>query len=305
MKNLKQEPTPYTKEWLRERAFNSLEKIEEGVWDFSDSLLLYNPEGAEEYASLQEADTPYSQMVTNPEKEYLKEIASNIVDELPNQFEYIDLGPGTEHKEQFFFDAAKEQKKEFLYTPVDINEDFLKLSSAYVSSQGIGTNPVRASFEELPERLGESEMSRFVSLGFTFPNYAPEKILRLLQSIAAKNGQAFISVQICDRVDMEGLKNAYSGDMYKLIDLKLYLLGLNGETDILSRETDCGVQVWYTLKNSNKKLEAKGIFSGDKLLVLQSLRYDKEQLEKEIQEVFAEYTLYDTGKSFIGALLKT
>jgi hypothetical protein len=38
MKNLNKEQSPYTKEWLEKRAFSSLEKIGEGVWDFSDSL---------------------------------------------------------------------------------------------------------------------------------------------------------------------------------------------------------------------------------------------------------------------------
>lgn len=304
MENLKNEQPLYTKEWLKERAFSSLEKIEEGVWDFSDSLLLYNPKGAEEYVSLQEEDTPYSRIVTTPENEYLKEIATRIVDELPNQFEYIDLGPGSEHKEQFFFDAAKEKQKEFLYTPVDINEDFLKFSDKHVSSQGIRTKPLRASFEELPEKLGDVNTSRFVSLGLTFSNYTPEKILRLLKSIAGEKGYAFINAQMRDRIDMKELEKTYA-EAYKAYDSKIELLGLNPQEDISSRETDDSIRVWYTLKNSNEKLEEKGIVNGDKLLVFQSLRYDKESLEKEIAAVFPNYTLYDTGKSFVGALLKT
>jgi hypothetical protein len=305
METFKHKQLPYSKEWLRERAFNSLEKIGEGVWDFSDSLLLYNSEGAEEYASLQETDTPYSRMVTKPEKEYLKEIAENIVAELPDQFQYIDLGPGSEHKEQFFFDAAKNRGKEFLYTPVDINEDFLKLSDKYVSSQGIRVNPLRTSFEELPERLGKASTQRFASLGLTFSNYAPEKILRLLKSIVGEKGYAFINAQIRNRIDMEELQNAYSGDTYKVFEPKIELLGLSPQEDVSSRETDDGIRVWYTLKNSNEKLEAKGVARGDKLLVFQSLRYNKESLEKEIAAVFPEHTLYDTEKSFIGALLKS
>jgi hypothetical protein len=305
MGNFKNEPSPYTKEWLEKRAFASLEKIGEGAWGFSDSLLLYDPKGAEEYVSLQENDTPYSRMVTKPEKEYLKEIAASIVDELPEQFQYIDLGPGSEHKEQFFFDAAKNKEKKFLYTPVDINDDFLELSDKYASRQRIRTSPLRASFEELPERLSEAGMPRFVSLGLTFSNYTPEKILRLLKSIAGEKGRAFVNAQIRDRIDMEELQKAYSGDTYKIFEPKIELLGLHPQEDISLRETDDGIRVWYTLKNSNDKLEEKGVVSGDKLLVFQSLRYDKESLEKEIAAVFPEYALYDTGKSFIGALLKT
>lgn len=305
MENKKKEEVLYTKEWFQNRAFSSLKKISEGVWDYSDSLLQYESKGADLYESIQEEDTLYSQLVTKPEREYLRDIAPNIVSELPNGFEYIDLGPGTEHKEQFVFDSARKQNKDFTYMPVDINDRFLELSNNCALDQGLRTNPLRLSFEELPEKLDKTFDRRFVSLGFTFPNFNPEKILNLLKSIAGEKGYAFINAQIRERIDMEALQKAYSGDMYKLCDSKIQLLDIDPENDISKRETDDGIHVWYTIRNSNEILNAKGIRKGDKLLVLQSLRYNKETLEKEISKVFPNHTLYDTGKTFIGSLCRS
>ncbi len=140
----------YKAEWFNRRAFESIKRLDEGVWDFSDSLLLYLPQSAKEYESIQETDTSYFHLVTQPEKQYLKNISSSIVKELPNEFAYIDLGPGTEHKEQYIFDEAKIQGKKFTYIPVDINEHFLDIAREYAEGQKIQVKSVLSSFEGLP-----------------------------------------------------------------------------------------------------------------------------------------------------------
>ncbi len=63
--------------------------------------------------NLQREDDPYAKLITEPERAYLQSIADDIVAELPDGFEYIDLGPGTAHKEQFIFDAARKAGKTF------------------------------------------------------------------------------------------------------------------------------------------------------------------------------------------------
>ena len=138
--------TKYDNEWFKKRAFRSLSIITPHVWDYSDSLLLYLSSGVEQYESLQKTDTPYFKLVTKPESEYLQSIAKSVVDLLPNKFEYIDLGPGTEHKEQFFFDELKRQGKDFTYIPVDISEYYLKLAERHAINQGIKVKPANASF---------------------------------------------------------------------------------------------------------------------------------------------------------------
>lgn len=293
----------YNESWFRERAIKSIKKINDGVWDFSDSLLIYIGSGDAVYEQLQEEDTSYFKLVTKPEHEYLQLIAKNIADILPNNFEYIDLGPGTEHKEQFLFDELKKQRKTFTYVPVDISDHFLEMAESHATSQGIPVRKVKASFEELPEVLGESTTPRFVSLGLTFSNYAPQEILKLLTDIAGVNGFVFINAQMRDRVDMVELQKVYQEDAVRLVDDKVRLIGLDPFTDISPRIADDGFRVSCLVINSNPVLESIGIVPGDKLIVFQSLRYTKESLESELAQYAHES--FDTGSSFIGTIIKT
>jgi hypothetical protein len=302
---IKEKKEAYTNGWFRERAFSSLKKIGDHSWDYSDSLLLYTPGTESEYESIQKGEDPYSELITKPERKYLEEIAESVVRQLPSEFEYVDLGPGTAHKEQFIFDAAKKARKNFIYRPVDISEYYLDQAANYASAQNIDVLPTQSSFEELPEKSPKSSSSRLVSLGLTFTNYESQEILSLLKAAAGEGGYIFVDAQMRDRVDMEKIVSTYAKDVRALSDPKLKLLGLDPVADVADYKTNDGVQMWYTLKNSNPVLEEKGIGAGDELLMFQSLRYTKESFEEALKATGLSYTLFDTNESFIGALLKT
>lgn len=293
----------YTHEWFKRRAFSSLRKIREGVWDYSDSLLIYVSSGVETYESLQEENTPYHQLVTKPEHAYLKTIADQVAALLPDSFDYIDLGPGTEHKEQYFFDALKRMGKQFTYIPVDISDYYLSIARKHAENQGIPCDPVQSSFEELPARLGAVSRPRFVSLGLTFSNYEPHVIVELLRNIAGPGGSAFIVAQMRDRIDMNELQKIYQDDVSHAMDDKLRLLGLDPSIDITPRIADEGIRAWTTVLNCNHELEKIGVRAQDKLLIFQSLRYTKPSLEESLKD--AEHQIFDIGSSFIGALVQS
>lgn len=292
----------YTQEWFKKRAFSSLKKIREGVWDYSDSLLIYVSSGVEVYESLQEENTPYHQLVTKPEHAYLKMIADQVATRLPDSFDYIDLGPGTEHKEQYFFDAFKRMGKQFRYMPVDISEYYLNIARKQAEHQGIPCDPVQSSFEELPARLGTVSRPRFVSLGLTFSNYEPHVIVELLQNIAGPGGTAFVVAQMRDRIDMNELQKIYQEDVSHAMDEKLRLLGLDPSMDVTPRIADEGIRAWTTVLKSNPELEKLGVRAQDKLLVFQSLRYTKSSLEESLKDT--QYQAFDSGSSFIGVLVQ-
>lgn len=292
----------YDHEWFKRRAVASIKKINEGVWDYSDSLLLYVSSGVETYESLQEIDTPYFKLVTQPEREYLQSIAKDVVQELPSYFEYVNLGPGTEHKEQFIFDEAKKQNKQFTYIPVDISDHYLKLAESHAVGQDIVVKKIQASFEELSGLLGEAKVPRFVSIGLTFSNYVASDAISLLEGIAGKGGFIFINTHIRDRVDMAALQNAYQKDAVTVADEKLRLIGIDPDHDITPRLADDKIQVSGFVLNTNKTLEDIGIKNGDKMILFQSLRYTKNQLEEVLKDT--RHTLFDTGNSFIGSVIK-
>lgn len=293
----------YTQEWFKDRALSSLKKIREGVWDYSDSLLIYVSSGVEAYESLQEENTPYHQLVTKPEHAYLKTIADQVAALLPDSFDYIDLGPGTEHKEQYLFDALKRAGKQFTYIPVDISEYYLSIARKHAENQVIPCDPVQSSFEELPARLGAVSRPRFVSLGLTFSNYEPDVIVELLRSIAGRGGSAFVVAQMRDRIDMNELKKIYQDDVSHAMDEKLRLLGLDPNVDVTPRIADEGIRAWTTILNCNQELEKIGVRAQDKLLVFQSLRYTKSSLEESLQDT--QHQIFDIGSPFVGALVRS
>lgn len=295
----------YPIEWFKRRAFESLKKIDDDTWDYSDSLLAYVPTGAEAYEDLQEDTTSYFHLVTKPEREYLQSIADEIADMLPDHFEYVDLGPGTEHKEQFFFDALVKKNKTFTYIPVDISDYFLSLAHKYASEQNIPTRPIQASFEELAEKLGETKNPRFVSLGLTFSNYDPDIIINLLKDIAGPNGFIFINAQMRDRTDLPELQKFYQEEAIPIFDAKIKLLDLDREKDITPYLADDCIKIWCKVAHPNEKLQEIGVKSNDSLLVLQTLRYTKESLEETLQATGSEYTLLDKDSSFIATVLRT
>lgn len=302
MEGLRQEQ--YSPAWFERRAFDGLTQTGKNEWDYSDSLLMYMPGSDDTYEAVQETDTPYNRLVTVPERAYLESIAGSVVDALPNGFEYIDLGPGTEHKEQFVFDAAKRQGKQCTYRPIDISERYLALSSGYAKEQGIPVAPLRSSFEELPKRLGTPQAPRFVSIGLTYGNYEPARILPLLKDIAGEKGTAFINAHIRERTDMKALRDIYADVALAMVAPKLRLLGIDPESDISHIGTTEEIKMWYTLRHTNAKLEAKGVAAGDRLMAFESLRPGREALERDVSRAFPEYRLLDDSSSpFVGALL--
>lgn len=291
-----------SQEWFEGRAKQSLKKVREGVWDFSDSALAYSPAGMRAYALAQQEDgAKYKDGVTNKESEFLRSIAPEVIADLPQSFSYIDLGPGTEHKEKFFFDAVKEQNKTLTYIPVDVSGEALEVAKAFGTQEGFETNELYATFEELPNVLNEDGY-RFVSLGLTFANYNLPKILKLLNEIIGKEGGAFIVLQLRDRIDIEEIRQTYcSPQLMTMWHGKLSLIGIQPE-EIEISATD-GVVIEGKIKSVNEETAKLGLQTGDIIKIHQSLRYRLEDFLAGVKEQF-NHKVYDKGSEFVGILLE-
>lgn len=293
----------YNSLWFKERAIQNITKLADNVWDFSDSLLFYLPGSDQIYESVQEEGGAYFDLVTKPERDFLEYAAPQIIEQLVDGFTYIDLGPGTEHKEQYIFDAAKQAGKTFKYIPVDISERYLRMATTYAQRQSIETQALRTSFEELPHTLDGTNGRRFVSLGLTYSNYYPQFILSLLKQIARGDGKIFVNTQIKERVDATRLQAVYEDTVIPMIQPKLNLLGIDYKKDIASTEVTSEVKIWCTLENTNELLDKKGLAVGDRLLVFQSLRPELAEFKADIHSVFQSAKFIDCGNSFLGAVL--
>ena len=293
----------YDDAWFRLRALASLKRINASSWDYSDSLLLYAPGGDDEYEASQQSDTAYAWLITQPEQRYLQDVAGKMAAALPDYFEYVDLGPGTAHKEYYLFDALQAAGKEFVYRPVDISPAYLEAAASSAAGRGIAVQPILSPFEDLATKLETGERPRFVSLGLTYSNYPPETILSMLAAIAGPGGYAFVEVQLRERVDMAAITNAYQRDIATLSSLKLALLGIEHEGDVESYVCDDAVRMWAVLRNIPPQLEAVGVKRGDKLMTFMSLRPTLEQFEADIVKHFRSYELLDAEQPFVGALI--
>lgn len=292
-------------EWFERRAWNSLRPLGDGRFDFSDSALLYSPAGSQGYESAQKINASrYRELITEPEMEQLGAIAPSIVSRLPQQFEFVDLGPGSEKKENFIFNAARKQGKKICYTPVDISQTFLENAATNAKRHGMKVNPARASFEDFAEQNNELGKSRFVSLGLTFGNYAPEEILPLLEKIARRmthHSYYFINIQQRSQAHAAEIASSYENLLEPLILPKLQLLGLNPRLDVESSWVTPGIEAWCRLRNTTRELEERGIAAGSELQLLRSLRYSEAELETALAG--REHTFFKRN-GFIGALVR-
>lgn len=295
----------YSLEWFKDRALRSLKRIDDTTWDYSDSLLLYSPDGDVGYEQVQATDTLYYKLITAPEHAFLRGIAHDVVAALPDNFLFVDLGPGTEHKEQFIFDQVHAQHKTIHYAPVDISDRYLRIASEYAVAQGIDVTPLRAPFEDALQHMPNKEIQRFVSLGMTYGNYVPKDMLYTMRRLMGSYGYGFISAHIRDRVSMPEVVRAYEEGIYGLLDSKIALLGVDPKTDVSERRVDDAIQGWYTLGHVPEALAPVGVAVGDTMLMFRTLRPTAESYRKSILDEFPNSVFFDTGGPFIGTLLRT
>ena len=294
----------YSLEWFQSRALSSLEKGKDGVWDYTDSAIIWQPRAIEFYKSLQTKDNAYKRTVTNEDSSLLQKIAPKIVDLLPESFTYIDLGPGTEDKESFFFEAMQKALKKMVYVPVDVHKDMLNGAAATARTFGFVAQPLQCDFESVANLLKGKEGYRFVSIGPTFINYRPQDGLAMLREISGKDGSILLLVQLRDRIQSKQLIDAYNEPENRaLIDLKVSLLGFDPKEDLEDYAVTDEVKISYRVKHVPPALKKIGMKEGERILAHLSLRYSRQELEALFKQDF-DVTYFDEGYSFIGVFLK-
>lgn len=287
-----------TMAWFQAEAWKSLHRGDDDMWDFSDSSLTYSPASVEAYGAIQEEETEYSRNVTQVEHELLKTTAVELAADLPDTFSYVDLGPGTEHKERYLFDELRKAGKAFEYFPVDISTEVLAESSRFATAEKVPVHPVCNQFEDIASTIDQLvPKPRFVSLGATFANYEPSVIVTMLLQLAGEGGSAMVTVQLRDRIDIAILKKVYADPgTLKTFEVKLGLLDV-APGDIECFDVTDDIAIRAKISNPSPRLTAIGMKSGDWVTVLKSYRHSFNQVKKIFENT--QYNIQDTGKSFI------
>ncbi len=295
-----------TPEWFAERAKNKLVKTGAGQWDFSDSALFWTDEVVKQYEDAQTVDgDDYKSQVTDAETVYLKKIMPDLVSHFPSKINYIDMGPGTENKQDYIIDEIKKQGKSLVYTPVDINSSMVESVSTHVSKEGIATFPIQSSFEDMEQFIEDKVTPRFLSLGLTFLNFNIDDILSILKKSLNAEGLAFINTQPREKVkDLKELVKAYSSkNLLKIYNSKLKLIGLEIDEDMGTIEVTDEVKVYYHVKKPSEQAKLLGICEGDTLFIFQSIRYPMDALKSRLESEFHCTYLYSED-DYLAILLK-
>lgn len=298
LKNLEGNTDIGSVEWFQRQAWKSLQQSPDGSWDFSDSSPLYSPASLIAYRETQHEETEYGRHVTAVEHEVLQHVAPEIVLSLPSHFAYIDLGPGTEHKERYFFDAVQKAGKTIEYYAVDISKTVLIESERFASERNIACHSIHDRFEDIVQTV-ETQIAkpRFVSLGATFANYEPNIAIPMTLQFAGEDGSVMITAQLRDRIDIDEVRRAYvSPQMIKLYEGKLALLGLFPE-DIGGFRASDDIIVHARIKKPSRRLASLGMKPGDSMNVLKTYRWTHEQLKEALRDT--QYSLHDAGKTFV------
>lgn len=295
-----------TTEWFKERANKKLVKVGEGMWDFSDSALFWTDEVVKQYEEAQTTDGDgYKKHITNAETVYLKKIIPDLVSCLPPKINYVDMGPGTENKQDYVIHEIIREGKSLMYTPVDINKCMVDAASSHVSKEGIATTPVQSSFEDMEQFIGDKVTPRFLSLGLTFLNFKIDDILTILKKSLNSDGVAFINTQPREKIkDFKELVKAYSGEnIQKIYNSKLRLIGLEINEYMGVIEVTDEVKIYYRVRKPSEHAKSLGICEGDKIFVFQSIRYPTEFLKTRLESEFV-CTYFDTEDDYLAVLLK-
>lgn len=287
-----------TEAWFRQEAWKSLQRAPDGSWDFSDSSLMYSPASTQAYREAQEEDTAYAREVTAVEHGVFRDVAKDIAVALPQQFSYIDLGPGTEHKERYLFDAVHAEGKHFEYYPIDISSDVLAESRRFAAEQNVVIHPMNGRFEDVAREIEQSVPEpRFVSLGATFANYEPSVIIPMTLQLAGKDGSVMITAQLRERIDINEVRKAYeSPQTIKMYEGKLSLLGIQPD-DIERFEVSDDLIVRAQIKTPPQRLATMGMEPGDWVTILKTYRWSRGQLEDALRDT--DFVIHDTGATFV------
>ncbi len=286
-------------DWFRKRAIEKISKVSEDLWDYSDSALVYTPAAAEEWMHIQRDTTGlYKQRVADASTKIVEFAAPKIIQELPSDVAYIDLGPGAENKQELFIEPMFARGVKVQYIPVDINQQMLEVASDFTRGK-TKVEPILAEFDEIATVIESREIGyRFVSLGPTYMNYDPKEAISILEKIC-KGGSAFVSAQLRERIRMEEVIESYRQMTGTILKSKIELLGFNFDQDVMRSEADDKIFVYILVKNIPIQLAHLGMKKGDRILVHKSYRPTLEEFKNSFNGL--RPVIFDSGEDFVGA----
>lgn len=289
------------KKTKQEEANIKLEKIDEGVWS-SSSTLMWSREGINAYNNLQ-SNAEYKKNITEKEIQFLEARAKDIRYFLPNNFTVIDLGPGDGRKSIVLMSAISKNRN-VRYIGIDMSPKMIELAQERFASNQLQGEFQNADFVDKlsPIRDTINEICLVTALGLT-PFSDPDKNLLLLSKIK-KDDRAFLTFEPKERASLEQEKQSYGSEKaMEFHRATLKQLGLEYGVHVDNLEISDEIGVYVIVKKLTPALVREGVEVGDKIRIGLSARLSISELAVLFESRGMMANFLDDGGKFVGLLL--
>ena len=248
-------------------------------------------------------DDLFSRQLYKPFLLALDKNINRIFSGVQGNVDFIDLGPGYPDKTAPLVKHLLTLGVNIRYIPVDISRYFLDATVSYFATWGIEIIPLNILFEEAPLELQKAGLNnhdsmRIINIGFTFNNFSPDSILRLLQKLVTKKSVVIIATQIIDDRRIEESIEPYRSMKADKFNFKmLELIGLNRAAfDYVVRIHNGRIEMGYAA-NEDIYLDGVGnIKKHDILITSFSYRYRENQLTDYLERYFSNIDVIKDNK---------
>ncbi len=265
----------------------------------NDSKTWYmTPEQGRGYIAVHDSEQ-YASGMFDSEYCLLQKHSSKLMGLMPDNFTYLDLGPGAGKKSKLILNEAIALEKTPFYGYVDVSSFILGAAAETLQDLNLEQKPFLGNFvDEDNLSLMKQQLPnqpKFVYLGSTFANYEPNCLLYTFRHFLNSNDVLYVSMQEKPE-NIDSLLEQYSVEAYPSGFLEgLSQLGLHPkQLEVRYSEKNQRVENYVVIEKVPSLLE-NYVKEGDKIVFFTSRKTTRDNFEKDITLNFAGDFFYENG----------
>lgn len=238
----------------------------------------------------------FSTLIHDPALKLIEKYKHKIIKDFKSPLSFYDLGPGFPTKTIPLLLELKINKIKFKYYPVDISNNFLKITQKEINKLGIKSYCINSLFENLNQYVSkDNNNEKLFFIGLTFNNYRPDKILNLLKKMSGKNGTCLIITEYFRKKNIETILLPYRDKYAENFNyLPLRLAGIKRNdlkyfTQFRNQRIEMGFKILRQVEIEGKCVLRKGT----EIITAISYRYSKNTLIRYISKYFSSFEFYE------------
>lgn len=257
----------------------------------NDSMTWYQtPQQALAYIASHK-DPVYASKMLDSEFDLIKRNVSKIISCLPEDFTYLDLGPGVGEKSKLLLEEALYQKKNPFYSAIDISRTMLDVAVSTLSSLNLDSKTFVGDFskkDDLDLVLRHLPSNpKFIYLGSTLSNYPTESMLSFLSNFCEHQDLIYVSMQEKPK-DIASVIKQYETAAYTSgLSEGLRQLGFSADKlSVRYNEETFDVENYLVLERVPELLKDTCLEIGDELVFFSSKKPSRDFFKENINKYF-------------------